>query len=64
MNAAQTTAAVSTALSVAVDALIAARAAQATLQQAQSEGWTADDPRWEDPFSKIDDALKAAKARL
>lgn len=64
MTNSQTVAAISAALSVALDALAAAQAALPTLTQAQAEGWTPDDPRWTAPFVTLDDALKAAAARL
>ena len=64
MTASQTAAAAASLLNVAIEALLAAQAAQATLSQAQSENWTQDDARWADPFKKLDDALAAAKARL
>lgn len=35
-----------------------------TLQQAQSENWTADDARWDPVFAKADAALAAAEGRL
>ena len=38
--------------------------AGSTLQQAQSEGWTDDDPRWGPVFAAADKALADAEARL
>lgn len=64
MTQAETVAAVSSALNVAIEALLAAQAAMPVLQQAQAEGWPPDDPRWQEPFKALDDALARATARL
>lgn len=50
--------------SIAINALLAKQQAEATLAVAQTEGWAADDPRWEEAFKGADAALAAAQARL
>lgn len=61
---ADTVNAISSSLNIAIEALVAAQQAMPVLQQAQSEGWTPDDPRWVAPFRALDDALAKALARL
>lgn len=55
---------ISNLLSVALEAIAAANEANAVLQQAQTEGWTDTDSRWDKPFADLDAALAAARARL
>lgn len=64
MGTAEAIAAIANLLSVAIEALQAANQASAVLQQAQTEGWTDTDPRWNQPFADLDAALASAKARL
>lgn len=64
MTQAETVAAISSGLNVALEALAAIQAAMPTLTQAQTENWTPDDARWVEPFKALDDALTKATARL
>lgn len=49
---------------VAINILLSKQQAEATLAQAQEEGWTEDDARWQSEFDRIDPLLKAALERL
>ncbi len=64
MGSAQAIAAIANLLSVALEALQSASAANTVLQKAQLESWPEGDPRWAQPFADLDAALEKARARL
>lgn len=64
MTKSEMLAASASATSIAISVLLAKQQAEQVLAQAQAEGWTEDDARWQPQFDQVDGVLKAALARL
>jgi hypothetical protein len=64
MTKSETLALAANATGAAISILLVSQQAQATLAQAQKEGWPDADPRWAAPFQSADAAMKAALAAL